>query len=126
MKTISFILNLPWTVCGFIGAILSLPVGLTFSKKPFAFVFKVKSFWWYNWQKGMKGIRGMANGSVVQLGPTADEKDLAHELVHVEQYQREPFVHLFRYWNQSRKFGYRNNKYEVEAYGRAGNIYKEN
>lgn len=123
MGLIKFVLNLPWTVVGFLGSILSIPTAMSVSRKPFALVINVKSFWWYSWLPGMNGIRGMANGNVVQLGPTADKADLAHELIHVEQYSREPFVHPFLYAVQSSMFGYKNNKYEREAYSRSGNRY---
>lgn len=67
----------------------------------------------------------MALGYVVLLGPMEREKDLEHELVHVEQYVREPFIHFFLYNFEYLHHGYRNNKYEVEAYNRAGNLYLE-
>lgn len=73
---------------------------------------------------GKKGVRAITNGHIIQLGPLELEKDLEHELIHVEQYEREPFIHPFLYWWQSHKYGYRKNKYEDEAYLRAGNVYK--
>lgn len=84
---------------------------------------KAKSFWWYRWIPGKAGVRAMTNGHLVQLGPLEQTKDLEHELIHVEQAIREPFVHPFLYVLESRKNGYRQNKYEVEAYERAGNEY---
>lgn len=65
----------------------------------------------------------MANGNVVQLAPTADEKDLEHELIHVRQYEEAPLVHPLLYFIESLRYGYRNNKYEREAYEKAGNRY---
>lgn len=65
----------------------------------------------------------MVNGNVVQLGPNADEKDLKHELIHIRQYEREPLLHPLLYAIQKRKHGYRKNKYEEEAYSKAGNRY---
>ena len=67
----------------------------------------------------------MAMGNVILLGPNILDKDLEHELVHIKQYQREPFIHPILYAIELLKFGYRNNKYEKEAYGRAGNVYIE-
>ena len=61
---------------------------------------------------------------MILLGPHLEPGDIEHELVHVEQYYREPFIHPFLYVCQSMKYGYRNNKYEIEAYERAGNVYK--
>lgn len=65
----------------------------------------------------------MANGHVVQLGSNALATDLAHELVHVEQAIRQPFVKPFLYEIETLKHGYRQNKYEREAYNRTGHTY---
>ena len=73
----------------------------------------------------MKGVRAMAMGNVILLGPNILDKDLEHELVHIKQYQREPFIHPLLYAIELLRFGYKNNKYEQEAYGRAGNVYLE-
>lgn len=122
-QVIAFVFNLPWTLIGFVLVMISLPKRLTISKKPFAFVWRVSSFWWAKILPAKKGVRGMALGHVVMLGPLEREKDLEHELVHVEQYVREPFVHFILYNIEYLQNGYRNNKYEVEAYDRAGNLY---
>jgi hypothetical protein len=120
MKLLAFILNLPWTSIGLLASIISIPKKITFSKNPFAIIISVKSFWWYSWLPGKKGVRAMVNGSVVQMGPTADEKDLEHELIHVRQYEQAPFIHPFLYTYQSWRYGYRLNKYEQEAYDKSG------
>ncbi|MDO8430450.1 MAG: hypothetical protein Q7S72_00460 [Candidatus Taylorbacteria bacterium] len=65
----------------------------------------------------------MAMGNVVLLGPKEMEKDLQHELIHVEQYNQEPFIHFFLYHFETLRKGYRNNRYEVEAYERAENLF---
>ncbi|GMU74262.1 MAG: hypothetical protein AMXMBFR44_4590 [Candidatus Campbellbacteria bacterium] len=65
----------------------------------------------------------MVHGNVVQLAPTADEKDLEHELVHVKQYERAPLIHPLLYFIETLRYGYKQNKYEVEAYEKAGNLY---
>ena len=72
----------------------------------------------------MKGGRAMAMGSVVLLGPNPEQYDLEHELVHVMQYQKLPFIQPFMYYAELVRKGYRDNKYEDEAYRVAGNIYK--
>jgi len=72
----------------------------------------------------MKNARAMAIGSVVLLGSNALDKDLEHELVHVEQSQRMPFIFPILYYIELFRRGYRNNKYEYEAYSKAGNAYK--
>ncbi|MDB5266826.1 MAG: hypothetical protein JWN89_641 [Parcubacteria group bacterium] len=122
---ISFVLNLPWTILGVLAAIVSMPNKFRTNPSPFALVFTVKSFWWYTWLPKRKGARAMAIGRVVLLGPNILEHDLEHELIHVEQAARIPLIHPVLYAIESFRKGYRENKYEKEAYGRAGNIYIE-
>lgn len=123
MKFIAFIFNLPWTILGILLSVISIPYKVTFDKKFLAIIFYVKSFWWYSWIPGKKKVRAMANGHTIQLGPLEQEGDVAHELIHVEQAIREPFIHPFLYQLETMKVGYRKNKYEDEAYSRAGNTY---
>lgn len=117
------LLNLPWSLLGILFAIISLPKKLIFVKTPKAIIFNIKSFWWYAWLPGMKGTRAMAIGNIVLLGENILDKDLEHELVHVRQFEREPFIHPFLYQYQNFIHGYKENKYEKEAYRKAGNIY---
>jgi uncharacterized protein YhfF len=126
MKLIAFILNIPWTLVGLICAIISIPYKISISTKPAAVVFNVKTFWWYAWLPKAKFVRGMAIGNIVLLGPRVLPKDLEHELVHVEQFERFPLIFLFLYELENIRHGYRNNKYEKEAYERAGNVYVSN
>lgn len=120
----NYLLNLPWTLLGLLCSLLSLPKKVILNRNPKAFVVSVQSFWWYSWLPGMKGARAMAIGNVILLGPNILDKDLEHELVHTEQFNREPLIHPILYWYQSFRYGYRDNKYEKEAYKRAGNLYK--
>src|SRR5665213_1675895 len=122
-RILAAILNLPWAFLGLVGAILSIPSKVSISWKPFAVIFYVRSFWWWNWQRGQKGTRGMTNTWLIQLGPTADAADLEHELIHAEQAEREPFIHPILYILETRRRGYRANKYEEEAYSRSGSRY---
>ena len=121
---IGFILNIPYSFFGLIVVLLSVPTGITFSKEPYAFIIKVKKLWWLFGY--MKNGRAVAIGHVVILGPHLEDKDLEHELVHIEQYQRAPIIHPILYYLELMRKGYRNNKYEEEAYRKAGNIYKIN
>lgn len=123
MTYISFILNLPWTLIGLLASILSIPKKIAFSKNPFAIIIYVRSFWWYTWLPKKKGVRAIVNGNLVQMGSNADEKDLHHELIHVKQYEQAPFIHPFLYTYQSWRYGYRQNKYEQEAYDKSGSRY---
>ncbi len=121
---IAFIFNLPWTIIGLIGAALSGAYRVRLSRRPLAIIFKVRSLWWYRWLPGKQGTRAITNGHVIQLGPLELERDLEHELIHVEQAEREPFIYPFLYVLESWRHGYRQNRYEDEAYSRAGNVYK--
>lgn len=125
MPILSFILNTPWTLLGVLKAVISLPTQIEFSRKPLALVFHVKSFWWYTWIPGYKRVRAQVTGHVILLGPTADKKDLAHELIHVEQLARAPLIQPVLYIYQTLRYGYRQNKYEVEAYDKSGSNYDE-
>jgi len=119
---ISFVINLPYTVIGLIVALISMPNKISFILRPCSIIFKVKKFWWKFGY--LRNARAMTIGHVVLLGPNLEAKDFEHELIHVEQYQRLPLIYPFLYYYELIKRGYRNNKYEEEAYRRAGNIYK--
>ena len=123
MKLIAAVLNLPWTILCLIEGLLSVPRKIILTKR--VLVLSVKSFWWYSWLPNAKGVRAMAMGNVILLGPNILDKDLEHEFVHIKQYQREPFIHPILYAIELLRSGYKNNKYEKEAYGQAGNVYLE-
>ena len=119
------VLNIPWTFLGLCAALLSVPQRMSWSKNPPAIIFHITSFWWYQYFPGKKGIRAMTNGNVVQLGRWADESDKAHELIHVEQYMRAPFIHPILYTIESlRHGGGMQNRYEKEAYEKSGSSYQ--
>ena len=76
---------------------------------------------------GIGGVTGRMRGpaSAVTLGGTIlvhpeveiDEALLVHELVHVEQWRADPLFAV-KYVAEWMRRGYRNNRYEVEAYER--------
>ncbi len=117
---IATLLNTPWSLIGLCAATISIPYKIQISHKPFVVIFFVRSFWW----RRVKRVRASAIGSVILCGPLLEEHDIEHELVHVEQMNREPFIHPLLYLIESLKYGYRNNKYEIEAYDRSGNVYR--
>ena len=123
MKLTMALLNLPWSVLALLASILSIPTKFKFNSSELAIIISIKSFWWYTWLPKQKGARAMAMGNVILLSPHILVGDLEHELVHIKQYRREPLIHLFLYWMQTLRHGYRNNKYEIEAYDIAGNSY---
>ncbi len=119
---LGFILNIPYTIIGLLLGIISIPKHVSARKRPHAIIVAVRSFWW---EFGyIKRARGMAIGHVILLGPDLVKGDLEHELVHVKQYERAPLIHPILYYIELFRKGYRNNKYEIEAYKQAGNIYR--
>lgn len=118
------ILNLPWSILFLIAGLEAIPRRVVLHRKPLALILYVRSFWFYTWLPGHKRVRAATLGNVILLGPDTLPCDLEHELVHVVQHQREPFIHPFLYQWQSLRYGYRQNKYEREAYKIAGNEYK--
>lgn len=123
MRFIAFLLNLPWTCIGLALCILSVPSNITLRKDSFSIVVYVRSFWWLKWKPGNRYVRAITNGHIVQLGPLHQANDLQHELIHVDQFIREPLIHPLLYSIESVRHGYKDNKYEVEAYRKAGNSY---
>lgn len=123
MTYLALILNIPWTIIGLFSGLISIPTKIEFLSTPKAIVLHVYSFWWYSWLPKAKGVRGMAIGNIVLLGRNVLKGDLEHELVHISQFEKEPLIHPFLYEYENMKYGYRNNKYEKEAYKKAGNIY---
>lgn len=124
MQYLAFTLNLPWTIIGLALTVISLPYKVVFKQHPLAIIFYIKSFWWYSWLPGKKRVRAMTNGHTIQLGPLEEKGDLDHELIHAEQAIREPLIHPILYQLEVLRHGYRQNKYETEAYDRAGNKYR--
>jgi hypothetical protein len=125
MKIIAYILNLPWTFIGLLLAIISIPKRVRFMDD--SIVFDVHSFWWANliWYMNAKRVRGTTNGNVILLGPLEEEHDLHHELIHVQQYMRRPFIQPFLYVAEVFKHGASpKNKYEEEAYRLSDSVYR--
>ena len=123
MQLVSFVLNLPWTIGLLIVSLLSYPINGAFHRKPLAIILNVRSFWYYTWCPSQKGVRAMTFGKVILLGPKLLKNDLEHELVHIKQHQREPFIHPILNQIELIRKGYRNNKYEMEAYAKSNSTY---
>jgi hypothetical protein len=121
MTAICIILNLPWTILALIMSVFSLPIRTKFDRVNLALVIDVKSMWW-NWRSNANAA---AMGNVVLTGPNSDALDLNHELVHVRQYMDEPFIHPFLYYWEHFRRGYRDNKYEIEAYQSSRDVYRQ-
>lgn len=74
----------------------------------------------------MKNARAMAVGHIILLGPKELKNDLEHEIIHVKQCQRYPIIQPFWYLYELMKNGYRQNRFEDEAYALSKSIYEKN
>lgn len=119
---IPFILNLPYTLIGFIAALISVPTSVKFHEKPYAIIFTVKTFKWRFWTHLVP--RAFTVGNTVVLGRHIEEHDLEHELIHVRQNTQFPLIYPLFYYYETFKHGYRKNKFEDEAYRLSGSVYR--
>ena len=120
---LGFILNFPYTIIGFFIGFVCFPKKVQWHKEQHVILIHVTSFWWV--VGFMKGMRAMAIGHVILLGKNLEYHDLEHELIHVRQYDQAPLIFPLLYWIELARKGYRENRYENEAYRIAGNMYKE-
>ncbi len=123
MRLILFILNLPFTLTGFVPMFLSAPYNVKLITNPIALIVKVKSFWWVFGY--MKNARAMSIGHIILMSPKELKNDLEHEIIHVKQYERYPLIYPFLYLHELFKNGYRKNHFENEAYTLSKSVYKE-
>lgn len=123
MKSIILLLlNFPFTFTGLIPLIISSPYSFKLNRKEVAFIFKVKSFWWgFSF---MKNARAMTIGHIILLGPRLFKNDLEHELIHVKQCQKYPLIFPLLYFYEFLKKGYRQNRFENEAYRLSKSVYE--
>ena len=123
MGIIRIVLNSPWSLVGLVTALIAYPTKIEIFRNPPALIFYVRSFWFVSWTQSIKGVRGLASGNVVLLGTNILKNDLEHELVHVRQSEQAPFIWPVLYLIETLKHGYRNNKYEKEAYSTTNSVY---
>lgn len=121
---IPFLLNLPYTIVGILAAVVCLPYSVSFHSQPYAIIFKVHKCWW---AIGFyKKMRAATTGHVILLTDKMTKNDLEHEIIHVRQYQKYPFIFPILYYYETWKKGYRNNRFEDEAYTVSGSYYHGN
>lgn len=121
MEIVSFVLNLPYTLVGLLTAAVSFPKKIGVRADPSHIVIDIKWWWWaIAW---MKGARAATIGHVILLGDKTQEKDYEHELVHVRQYKKYPLIFPVLYYTELVRKGYRQNRFEDEAYRLSGNKY---
>lgn len=109
-----FIFNLPYTLIFTAFALISIPTKVKFSKKNYSLIVNVNSFWWAF--AYLRRARAMTFGHLILLSPKIKPTDLAHELIHVKQFDRYPIIFPILYGYQLSLNGSKENKYEKEAY----------
>lgn len=117
---IATVLNLPWNLGGLLFGLASFPKKLSLQSG--ALVLGVKSLWWAKVLPNYKSVRAVTIGQMVLIGPNAKPQDLSHELIHVEQVIRSPFIQPVLYVIETLRYGYKYNKYEKEAYARQDSL----
>lgn len=110
----SFILNIGWSLLGFVVAIISLPIKIKFEPVAKISVIEVKRLW-IGEIFLQRRIRGMAFGRIILLSEAKNEFTFAHELIHVRQYDRMPLIFPFLYCLETARVGYEKNRFEEEA-----------
>lgn len=122
IRLLFLILDLPFTLIGLIPVILSRPYRFTFNKNPYAFIFKVRKL------RGLitvsKKARAATIGHTILLGPRELKNDLEHEIIHVKQAERYPVIYQPLYLYETLKHGYRQNRFEDEAYRLSNSVYE--
>jgi hypothetical protein len=108
-----FILNIPWTILGFLSALICLIYKIETDKRGFIKVF-VKRLWITEIFLGRRTY-GLVLGNVIILSQYANEQILIHEMIHVKQFEKMPFIFPILYLYENYKNGYEKNKYEIEA-----------
>ena len=110
---ISFILNLPYTLFGIFLAFYLQPKEVRWSSDPYHILFRVKKDTFGI--DFLKNWKGMTVGHTIILNPKSKKGVLEHEVVHVRQFARLPFIFPFLYLFELCRHGYKGNRYELEA-----------
>jgi hypothetical protein len=121
-KILSFVLNSPYTLAGLLLSSIYIPFRITWDGETYAIIVSVRNdrFALFPY---MKGWRAFNCGHTVVLGPREEENDLEHELIHVRQFIQYPGIFFFLYYIELLRKGYAHNRFEVEAYTKAKNVY---
>ena len=120
VKMAVFVLNLPWTLCGLLLGLVSLPFSIKMEEDGSLIVMKVKRIW-FNEIFMRRWVIGATSGAVILLSGRAEEFTYDHELIHVRQFEAAPFYFPLLYFAEVIRHGYSKNRYEQEAYWLSGN-----
>lgn len=115
MQKIAFVMNLPWSLLGLVYGLLLLPSSIKIDKLAFVIVVRARRLWVNEVFLGWR-VRGFTLGNTVLLSNLADNTTYDHEIVHVRQFTKKPFVFPILYCLEFIKNGYKDNKYEKKAY----------
>lgn len=114
-----FIFNLPYTLIFIVFALISIPTKVRFNKKNYSLIFNVKSFWWTF--AYLRKARAMTFGHTILLSSKIKSTDLAHEFIHIKQFDEYLIIFPLLYGYQLFLKGEKENKYEREAYKLSNN-----
>jgi hypothetical protein len=121
---IAFLLNSPYTLLGIIVALSCFPYSVSFQTNPIALLFKVHKCWW-----GVgpyKYMRAATIGHVILLTDKTLKNDFEHEIIHIRQQEKYPLIFWFLYFWETLRKGYRQNRFEEEAYTKSKSYYGKN
>jgi len=112
MNYLKYLLNAPWTFLGIIHLLLCLPYKVEVREHALIF---------YSITCGLihlykPKVRGFVVGNIVTIRRNVPHNILEHELVHIDQCMRYPFIFYFLYVYELLRKGYWKNRFEVEAY----------
>jgi len=114
MRYIAYLLNLPWTLIGIVNVPFCLPYKASFRKEAVV----VHGLCCGLVHLYAPRAKGFAIGNLAVVRKSAKPGILEHELIHVEQHMRYPFIYQFLYFYENLHKGYWNNRFEIEAYDR--------
>jgi len=107
------LINIPWTILGFLAGLMCLVYKIKLDKRGFILIF-VKRLWVTEIFLKRRTY-GLTLGNIIILSQYADEKTLIHEIKHVEQFRKMLLIFPILYLYENYKYGYKNNKFEIEA-----------
>ncbi len=115
MNYLAYLLNLPWSLLGLCNAFFSIPVRIQIKKNALVFHSQCCGLVHFYAPKA----KGVTLGNIIIVKKSAPQNITNHELIHIEQAMREPFLFQILYIVELLRKGYWKNKYEIEAYNRS-------
>ncbi len=121
-----FFLNIFWSLLGILIAIFHMPYSIRYNLEYHAIIIRVKNTWILDMMPGYRHWRWITMWNVVVLNHREEYWDELHECIHVEQFMRYPGILPLLYQIETWKHWYRKNRFEDEAFTRAGNKHYPN